>query len=126
VYYRDRRRSRSPANAHPARNTVAGSGTGARKPRISPPGNCVEWTFRYAIPEANPAVSAASADAGVPPFAVTNAGLYVAAESRSKVWLYEPEVTPSGNPGKVGTVVAMPVASGGKRSSGCAMPSCRS
>ena len=44
-----------------------------RKPRISPPGNAVVWMLRYTAPFWIPLASAASADAGVPPFAVMNA-----------------------------------------------------
>ena len=46
-----------------------------RKPRISPLGKILEWTFRYVCPLARQAASWFSAVAGVPPFAVMNAGL---------------------------------------------------
>ena len=54
------------------------------------------------------AKSAASAPAGVPPCAMMKAGLYVAASVASTVASKLPEVTPRGNPGNVGTVVATP------------------
>src|SRR5437868_13051295 len=69
--------------------------------------------FKYACPEARPAASAASAPAGVPPFAVMNAGFHVVAASVLNVMLYEPLVTPSGKPVNVGVVVATPTLPGG-------------
>ena len=77
-------------------------GSSARKPRISPPGNELECTLRYACPAASPAASAASAPAGVPPLAVMNAAFHVEAWVVSKVWSYAPLVTPSGKPMKTG------------------------
>ena len=64
---------------------LPGSGTavGVRKPRISPAGNSLEWTFKYDVPAAALARSAASAPAVVPPFAVMKAGLYDEAEVKS-------------------------------------------
>ena len=58
-----------------------------------------------------PANSAASELAAVPPVAAKKRGLYVPATEVSKVLEYVPPVTPSGNPGNVGTwVAALPVA----------------
>jgi hypothetical protein len=51
-------------------------------------------------------MNAAIAPATVPPWAVMKAGLYVEATVRSNVIKYVPVVTPSGNPGNVGTAVA--------------------
>src|SRR5438067_4338858 len=75
---------------------------GVRKPRISPPGNVVLWTFRYAVPAAMHAANAASALAAVPPLATMKLGLYDVGSNVLKVWSYVPLVTPSGNPVNVG------------------------
>jgi len=49
-----------------------------------------------------------SAPAGVPPFAVMKDGLKLEDNVRSRVLEYEPLVTPSGKPAKLGVVVATP------------------
>jgi len=54
-------------------------------PRISPPGEVFVWMFKYALPVARPAASAASAPSGVPPLAVMNAAFQVGARVVSKV-----------------------------------------
>ena len=51
---------------------------------------------------------AASAPAVVPPLAVTYDGFQLEARVKSKVLLYVPLETPSGNPAKLGVVVATP------------------
>ena len=75
-----RRASARPPSAMDRRLSVAGSGTaaGVRKPRISPPGKpagAAEWMLKYACPLAMADARAASAAAGVPPCAMTKAGL---------------------------------------------------
>jgi hypothetical protein len=60
-----------------------------------------------------PAKSAASAAATVPPLAVTKAGLYVDARVVSKSLSYVPLMTPIGNRGNEGVVVATPAFPGG-------------
>src|SRR5438067_2739858 len=54
MFLRRRRIRPSPASAAPKIATLAGSGTGLKKPRISPPGNAVVWMFRYSVPANKP------------------------------------------------------------------------
>ena len=64
---------------------MPGSGVRMRKPRISPPGNCVLWMLRYAFPEFMPEMSVAIATLTSPPFAARKAGLYDVGARRSRV-----------------------------------------
>src|SRR5260370_41340320 len=81
-----------------------GPGT-ARNPRISPPGNAVEWMFMYVSPARSAATNTGSAVAAELPKAGL-VRLYVDAIVRSKVLLKVPDVTPKGKPGNEGSVVA--------------------
>ena len=109
--YERRRRAISPRTDPAAmmpNATLDGSGTTWRKPRISPPVKEDVWIFRYAFPSENEENRAACALEGVPPLAVMNPARYELASVISKVWSYEPEVTPEGNTGKEGVGVATP------------------
>src|SRR5436305_10497433 len=91
----------------------SGSGTATRNALTSPLGKAVVWILKYVMSLSRPAANAASAPATVPPFAVMNAGLKLEANVKSKALTKVPEVTPSGNPTKLGVVVATPVFPGG-------------
>src|SRR5262245_19385574 len=78
--------------------------------------------LKYAMPLVIPANNAASALSGVPPLSSMTAWLNVDAAVVSNIIWYVPLVTPAGNPGNDGVVVATPALTpGGAQQWMCAM-----